>query len=124
MLYYFVSPGKPIKLCWNNCHHLPSLLRKITAGSVDAIKAAKILDKQCISDDCVLLIDEMYLQKSAQYHGGNLLGQDENGTLYKGIVVFMNVSLEKSIPFVVKCCAEVSINGPWLADEIDKYVLN
>ena len=40
-----------------------SLLRNINAGSVDAIKAAKLLlDRQCISDDCVLLIDEMYLQ--------------------------------------------------------------
>ena len=66
----------------------------------------------------------MYLQKSAQYHGGNLVGQDENGTLYKDIVVFMIVSLKKSIPFVVKCCAEVSINGSWLAKEIAKCVLN
>ena len=42
-----------------------SLLWKITAGSVDAIKAAKLLlDKKCISDGCVLLTDEMYLQKS------------------------------------------------------------
>ena len=36
----------------------------------------------------------------------------------------MIVSLKKSIPFDVKCCAEVSINGPLLADEIDKCVLN
>ena len=40
------------------------------------------------------------------------------------VVLFMIVSLKKSIPFVVKCCAEVSINGSWLANEIDKCALN
>ena len=34
------------------------------------------------------------------------MGQDEDGNLYKGIVVFMIVSLKKSIPYVVKSCAE------------------
>ena len=72
-----------------------SLLRTITAGSVDAIKAAKlILDKQCISDG-------MDLQKSAQYHDGNLVGQDENGNFYKVIVVFMIVSLKKLVLMVL-----------------------
>ena len=52
-----------------------SLLRKISTGSVDAIKAARLLlYKDCISSDCVLLIDEMYLQKSSQYHGGKACG--------------------------------------------------
>ena len=105
---------------------LPSLsvLRKISTGSVDAIKAARLLlSKDCISSDCVLLIDEMYLQKSSQYHGGKLVGQDEDGNLYKGIVVFMIVSLKKSIPYVVKSCAEVKINGAWLAGEIDSCIL-
>ena len=38
-----------------------SLLRKISTGSVDAIKAARLLlSKDCISSDCVLLIYEMY----------------------------------------------------------------
>ena len=65
----------------------------------------------------------MYLQKSSQYHGGKLMGQDEDVNLYKGIVVFMIVSLKKSIPYVVKSCAEVKINGAWLAGEIDSCIL-
>ena len=51
------------------------------------------------------------------------MGQDEDGNLYKGIVVFMIVSLKKSIPYVVKSCAEVKINGAWLAGEIDSCIL-
>ena len=91
---------------------LPSLsfLQKITSGSIDAIKAAKLLLKNnSISGDCVMLIDEMYLQKSVEYHSGDLMGQDEDGNLFKGIVLFMIVSLKKSIPYVVKCCPEVRI---------------
>ena len=38
-----------------------------------------------ISDDICLLLDEMYLQKSERYFGGELVGFDENGELYKGI---------------------------------------
>ena len=47
------------------------------------------------------------------------ISQDEDGNLYKGIVVFMIVSLKESIPYVVKSCAEISIHGDWLANEID-----
>ena len=101
-----------------------SLLRIISTGSVDAIKAARpLLSKDCISSDCVLLIDEMYLQKSLQYHGGKVVGQDEDGNFYKGIVVFMIVSLKKSIPYVVTLCAEVNVNGAWLASEIVRAVV-
>ena len=31
----------------------------------------------------------MYLQKAAQYQDGDYVGADENGELYKGIIVFM-----------------------------------
>ena len=54
-----------------------------------------------VSDDYVLLVDEMYLQKNVQYHGGSFIG-DDDGNLYSGIVVVMVVSLKESIPFVVK----------------------
>ena len=38
------------------------------------------------------MVDEMYLQKSADYHSGDLVGCDESGVLYKGIVGFVIVS--------------------------------
>ena len=42
------------------------LLNKIQQGGVDAIKALKtVYDKGSFSGDCILMIDEMYLQKSA-----------------------------------------------------------
>ena len=39
----------------------------------------------------------MYLQKCQGYFGGKVLGSDENGELYKGIVCFMIVGLKESI---------------------------
>ena len=43
---------------------LMSLLRKITEGQLDAVKCAKSLKSQgVISEDVVLMLDEMYLQK-------------------------------------------------------------
>ena len=47
------------------------LLDKIQQGGVDALKALKIVhEKGSFSCDCILIIDEMYLQKSAQYQSG------------------------------------------------------
>ena len=63
-----------------------SLLKKITSGFMDSVKAAKLLE------DCVLFVHEMYLQKSIQFHSGNFRVRNEEGTLFKGIVVFMIVS--------------------------------
>ena len=45
-----------------------SLLNKIQQGGVDALKALKTLyEKGFFSRDCILMIDEMYLQRSTQY---------------------------------------------------------
>ena len=49
-----------------------SLLNKIQGG-VDALKALRTLyEKGSFSRDCILMIDEMYLQKFAQYHTGDM----------------------------------------------------
>ena len=102
-----------------------SLLKKLQKGDVDVLKCAEILlENGRICSDCVLMVDEMYLKKSSQYHGGNYVGEDENGDLYKGIVVFMIVGLMKSIPYVVKSCPVVSISGEWLSGEIDLCIFN
>ena len=66
----------------------------------------------------MLLVDEMYLQKSVQFHSGNFIGRIEEGTLYKGIVVFMIVCLGKSIPFVINSSPDITITGKWVKSEI------
>ena len=64
-----------------------SVLKKLTSGEVDLLKVAKLLlEKQTVFSDCVLIIDEMYLQKSVQYHSGDFVGQNEEGNLFEGIV--------------------------------------
>ena len=79
-----------------------------------------MLDNGKVDSDCVLLIDEMYLQKGVQYQGGSLVGADEDGKMYTGIVVFMVVSLKKSVPFVIKACPESKISGDWLSLQIEE----
>ena len=80
-----------------------SLLNNVQQGGVDALKALETLyEKGSFSRDCILMIDEMYLQKSAQYKSGKYVGVDEEGNLCKGIVVFMVVGLKQPRPFVVK----------------------
>ena len=74
--------------------------------------AAKTLLKEgCISADVILMSDEMYLQKSTQYHGGEYVGADSNGDLFSGINVFMIVGLQKSVPIVVRASPETKMNG-------------
>ena len=41
------------------------------------------------------MIDEMYLQKAAQYQDGKYVGVNENGDLYKGILCVYNCWLDK-----------------------------
>ena len=73
-----------------------SLLEKLCRGSLDALKVAKVLlHDNKISKDCILMFDEMYLQKSAQYQGGKYIGADECGELFKGIVCFMIVGFKR-----------------------------
>ena len=97
-----------------------SLLSKIQRGGVDSIKALKCLrEKGKISEDLVLMADEMYLQKASEWEGGEYIGENEDGVLYKGIVTFMAVGVKTNTPYVIKASPEVTINGSWLAKEID-----
>ena len=98
-----------------------SYLKALSKGGVEPMKALKsMLNNGKVDPDCVLLIDEMYLQKGVQYQGGSLVGADENGELYTGIVVFMVVSLKKSVPFAIKACPESKISGDWLSLQIEE----
>ena len=93
-----------------------SLLRKLRKGKVDAVKAAKSLkEKDAISDDVILMANEIYLQKSAYHSGGEYIRVDSSGNAYKGIMVFMICGLKSSIPIVIKTYPEISLNGEWVA---------
>ena len=60
----------------------------------------------------------MYSQKYEEYFGGELIGSDENGELYKGIVCFMVVGLKESIPYVISSSPEITINAAWFRNEL------
>ena len=96
-----------------------SLLNKLQKGGVDAVKAIKMLkDKGHMSKKVILIIDEMFLQKCAQYQAGVYTGTDVSGELYKGILSFMITGLKKNIPYVVQSIPEITFTGKWLADKI------
>ena len=96
-----------------------SLLNKIQQEGVNPIKAIKILrENDKVSNDCILMVDEMYLKKATQYHSGEYVGADDEGNLCKGIVAFMIVGLKESIPYTVQAIPEVKFSGEWLADKM------
>ena len=100
-----------------------SLLSKLSKGSAERLKAAKLLlDNQKISKDVVLLMDEMYLQKGLQFQDGKVYGGDCDGNLYKGIMTFMIVGLRKNIPFVIKAVPETRINGNWVLLNVEESI--
>ena len=93
---------------------LPSLsvLKKLAAGDIELLKANKLLlEEEKVNSDCILMLDEMYLQKFSEYSGGKYVGLDEKCNFFKIILVFMIVSLKKSIPYVIKFCPQTEING-------------
>ena len=74
-----------------------SLLEKIQSGGVGSITAVKsLLEKGHLFQNCVLLVDEMYLQKGTQFHSGEYISANENDELYKGIIIFMITGLKNS----------------------------
>lgn len=75
-----------------------------------------------ISEDVILLFDEIYLQKCEEYVGGESIGANEEGGLYKGMVCFMIVGLKSNVPYVIHCAPENYINGEWLYNEIVKCI--
>ena len=52
-----------------------SLLNKIQESAVGAIKALNVLkEKNKISEDCIMMFDEMYLQKLHSIRAANMFG--------------------------------------------------
>ena len=50
---------------------------------------------------------------------GVFVGIDESGEFYNSIIVFMVVSLKKSIPFVIKSCPKTKT---WLSSQITESI--
>ena len=99
-----------------------SLLNKIQQGGFVMLNVLKTLhEKGFFSCDFILMIDEVDLQKFAQYQSGQYVGVDE-----EGIITFMVVGLKQSIPFVIQAIPEVIFNGNWLveknSDNIDNLI--
>ena len=70
-----------------------------------------MLDEK-ISNDSVLIVDEMILQKSSVYHGGQMIGQDKNGNYYSGILTYLagfisKKLLKKTICKECKLCEDI-----------------
>ena len=101
-----------------------SLLRNLKSENVDAVRAARLLKKKgAISEDVILMADQMYLQKCVQYSGEKYVGADAaEDNLYKGIVVCMVQGLKQTVPIVVKASPEVSVNGEWLSSELSDCI--
>ena len=60
----------------------------------------------------------MYLQKSEEYVSGHLVGSDEEGKLYGGIVCFMIVGLQSNVPYVVRAVPETKISSQWIEEQL------
>ena len=96
-----------------------SLLNKIKQQNIDALKAAKLLlENSSFSIYIVILFDEMYLRKCAEYYGGKFLGSNINNELYKSIVCFMIIGLKENVPYVVKVAPVTFIDSELLKDEL------
>ena len=102
-----------------------SLIAKLNSAGIDNIKAFAVLKANgSISEDVILLYDELYLQQCDQYSGGKVEVFDANGNLYTGIVCFIIIGLKLSEPYIIK--VKLSLRVPkvnlccgWLKDELE-----
>ena len=62
----------------------------------------------------------MCLKKKVQYFAGKYVGADSDGSMYKGVVVFVLQGLKQSVLVVVKACPEIEISGRWLAEKFSE----
>ena len=69
------------------------------------------------------MLDEMYFQKCSEYSGGKYVGLGENCNFYKSILIFMIVSLKKSISYVIKFFPLTEINGDIVFLEVKESLL-
>ena len=77
-----------------------SLLKKLTEGGINPLKAAKVLLEQGkIGADVALLLDEVYLQKYTQYQDGKL-----ERKFVQRCYDIHDKQLKEVFPICHKCC--------------------
>ena len=82
-------------IIWNFIHSFRSIV---------PLKAAKVLQNDSISSAIVLHFDEMYLQKSEKYVGGETCGVGKKGNLHRELICFMIVWLKKMFTMSSNLC--------------------
>ena len=76
------------------------------------MKAANfLLGKGSISDEVILMFNELYLQKLTQYQCGNYVGANIDGVMLGRLLVFMIVGLKKSVLMVIRAVPETAFSG-------------
>ena len=55
-----------------------------------------------------------------QYQDRKLCESDNDGNLYKGIMMFMIVGLKKNVPLVLKAIPQTKIKEKWISLNIKK----
>ena len=96
-----------------------SLLKRLSQGGVEPLEAVKLLLNEREIDKDVLLTEEIFLQKKLQFQQGKLIGCDDNGNLFKGIMTF---GVQKNVSFVVNAVPESKIERKWLCGQIIKSI--
>ena len=96
-----------------------SLLHKTASSNVGTAAMTTALKQQGrISEDVIMILDQIYLQKSAEYFGGDTFRTNEDGDLYNGMLCFMIVRLKNSIPCVIKSIQEKELSGQFIEDHL------
>ena len=54
-----------------------------------------------LSENFILVFDEIYFKKCEEYEGGEATGVDTTGDLYERLMCSMIVGLKSNVPFVI-----------------------
>ena len=123
LLLYYTSPQAYRMLLEQLPFPSISLLKKLSKGGIEPLKACKLLlDQGKMDQEVILSLDEIYLQKDAQYSGGRTIGADADGKMFKGVTAFMIDGLRDSIPFVVKAIPQLQLTGKWIAKQVEEVL--
>ena len=83
------------------------------------MKCIKSLKPQrVISEDVVLMFEEIYLRKCEEYCGGEIIAANENNELYKGLLSFMIVGLKENVPYIIRSIPERNTDDKWIKKQI------
>lgn len=100
-----------------------SLLGKLKEGKIDSMKFLKSLrENKSLSKDIIIIFDEMYLQKCAEYSGGDVIGINEEKECYRSVVSFMVVGLKENTSCIFKAVPITKLNSDFLKNEIHNII--